>query len=356
MWLIPKSSRFSHFAPATVDSNSDYPAHWRTLCESLQWRSKHTHWRTWSQRLRKASWLSKLCGRICEPSRQKDFEDALISSLRATRASRSVPPASEKAKATTDTFGRILRESCGQLNLFGASSRTSPATCPLDSPQFTEAYEIWVTKLRQDCLQRQSAVRRTDGSDCLFWPTMSVYGQHNYKGVSEKSGDGLATAVKNWPTPNVPNRGPELSKKHRPKSGGIDLQSSVALWPTPATAEAGKISNQPNYGQVALSNHPAIRGTPRRPPLRKDRKGQPKADGLRRQDSPSMNGKSQELWGTPQASDTIEGKRTDPTSNQKCLNRDLKQMAIKGKLNPDWVEQLMGLAVGWTDLGFWGTE
>jgi hypothetical protein len=28
----------------------------------------------------------------------------------------------------------------------------------------------------------------------------------------------------------------------------------------------------------------------------------------------------------------------------------------RGKLNPDWVEQLMGLPVGWTDFGSWGTE
>ncbi len=26
------------------------------------------------------------------------------------------------------------------------------------------------------------------------------------------------------------------------------------------------------------------------------------------------------------------------------------------KLNPNWVEQLMGLPIGWTDLGYWGTE
>ena len=26
------------------------------------------------------------------------------------------------------------------------------------------------------------------------------------------------------------------------------------------------------------------------------------------------------------------------------------------KLNPNWVEQLMGLPIGWTDLGSWGME
>jgi len=120
-------------------------------------------------------------------------------------------------------------------------------------------------------------------------------------------------------------------------------------------------------------------------------------------------------WGTPQASDHIEGARTAPTSNQKCLGRDLNRMtwptprtgggsrpngkggrvlneevkiaagiwkrgekrsqqdpkksSTDGKsqessrLNPNWVEQLMGLPVGWTqistewiDSGSWATE
>jgi hypothetical protein len=108
----------------------------------------------------------------------------------------------------------------------------------------------------------------------------------------------------------------------------------------------------------------------------------------------------QKQWATPQASDHIEGRRTDLDSNQKCLGRDMKQWATprtgatestrpnnkggipladqakrqwatpkanemptgqnaqgglsltsqnnNGKLNPRWVETLMGLPVGWT--------
>ena len=112
---------------------------------------------------------------------------------------------------------------------------------------------------------------------------------------------------------------------------------------------------------------------------------------------------------TPQASDHIEGVRTGLESPQKCLGRDLKMLEEKQKkwptpaaheprlgyqnrnngkkgtqkslttiviesgladqenpnttgknqgqhLNPNWVEQLMGLPVGWTDLGSWEME
>ncbi len=41
---------------------------------------------------------------------------------------------------------------------------------------------------------------------------------------------------------------------------------------TPTAAEAGKISNQANYGQQGLSNHPAIVGHPEREKMEKSRR------------------------------------------------------------------------------------
>jgi hypothetical protein len=54
-------------------------------------------------------------------------------------------------------------------------------------------------------------------------------------------------------------------------------------------------------------------------------------------------------WATPQASDYVEGRRTDLDSNQKCLGRDMKKLNTNQsmRLNPRWVETLMGLPVGW---------
>ena len=69
----------------------------------------------------------------------------------------------------------------------------------------------------------------------------------------------------------------------------------------------GKVSNSPNFGQKALSNHPEIQGEPDREVRAKPVAGQP--DPEKR----STFGKSQ------------------------------------GLLNPAWVEQLMNFPVGWTD-------
>jgi hypothetical protein len=52
-------------------------------------------------------------------------------------------------------------------------------------------------------------------------------------------------------------------------------------------------------------------------------------------------------WATPQAKDHKSGHR-DPTIVQyKQLNVEVEAKA-SGKLNPRWVETLMGLPVGWT--------
>jgi hypothetical protein len=36
-----------------------------------------------------------------------------------------------------------------------------------------------------------------------YWPTPTVHGNNNVKGMTKNSGDGLATAVKRWPTPTA---------------------------------------------------------------------------------------------------------------------------------------------------------
>tara|TARA_R100001015_G_scaffold18289_1_gene11117 strand:- start:1388 stop:2221 length:834 start_codon:yes stop_codon:yes gene_type:complete len=111
------------------------------------------------------------------------------------------------------------------------------------------------------------------------WASPTVNGNYNRKGASEHSGDGIATQV-----------------------------SNVENWPTPTAAEGSKIGSQPNYGQVGLSNHPAIVGQPDRDKLKKDGKNPESPQG----EKPKKNNK---------------------------------------QLSPNWVEQLMGLPkVGWTQL------
>ena len=111
-------------------------------------------------------------------------------------------------------------------------------------------------------------------------------------------------------------------------------------WPTAQTADGGKIGNQANYGQVCLSNHPSIVGLPTRAPLEKFGRPAPA--------SRNSDGSRRESWATPQASEAemAEAGRTVKLRYQ--VEGAKIGRPTTAKLNPRWVEMLMGLPLGWT--------
>jgi hypothetical protein len=146
----------------------------------------------------------------------------------------------------------------------------------------------------------------------------------DWKGPQGRAMKGMAKdlpaqmELKQWATPNTLDhmalRSPEallrqatttragrtapanLREQVDPSSVEIYKQAS---WPTPTVMEAGKIGNQPNFGQLGLSNHPAIVGLP----------------------------------------DREKAVKSDSTAQQK--------QKITAKLSPRFVETLMGLPIGW---------
>jgi hypothetical protein len=105
-------------------------------------------------------------------------------------------------------------------------------------------------------------------------------------------------------------------------------------WPTPTKAEAGKISNQPNYGQIGLSNHPRIVGLPNRPKGKKDVAG---------------GTKTPQKWMTPQSRDWKGPSGRAYKGEAKDLPSQTRENK-RGQLNPSWVEWLMGWPIGSTAL------
>ena len=145
----------------------------------------------------------------------------------------------------------------------------------------------------------------------------------------------------NWVTPRTSGTSTRPNKT-TPRQGLTLIEQAreqEKMWRTPSVAEE---KNQNTSTQIYLQNQ--VGATPK-------------------------------AWATPQESDHIEGARTELTSNQKCLGRDMKEWGTStardhksgrgneereykeltpmvertqaGKLNPRWVETLMGLPVGW---------
>jgi hypothetical protein len=126
------------------------------------------------------------------------------------------------------------------------------------------------------------------------WPTPTVCGNYNRKGLSERSGDGLATAVMKRPTPRASEN--DQGRK--------------------ADAMMDGISSWKSHGRGATLTTAVKR------------------------------------WTTPTAHNVKEG--GFPAEYE----RNTPTLAAQdgGSLNPTWVEWLMGWPLGWTDLKLLATD
>jgi hypothetical protein len=65
------------------------------------------------------------------------------------------------------------------------------------------------------------------------WPTPTVHGNYNRKGLSKTSGDGLATAVTKWPTPTAHNaKETNAPSEHNRNTPTLTAQAGGSLNPT----------------------------------------------------------------------------------------------------------------------------
>jgi hypothetical protein len=311
MWIIPTNyPQSSVFAPDMVESSEDLALPGLNIEQSLMWRSKPSQLRTWSQRWKRDSWFQRLSGRILKPCQHSAFESELTCLLAVIPASRLAPLGYAKAQKTPDTSGHTSSDTSRQLDLFAASSKMLKDTSALDSEKSLQTWKALVTRLRGEYSARLKSARLIRESECTFWPTPTAQDNNQVKGNPEhpKRGTTLGGAVRQWPTPRTTDthqgRGVvEINGKlYRPSKalsegkliGGANLADSVKMFPTP-TANEDAAGTPSGKMQKMLGNDPAVRGT------------------------------TQAEWSA-------------------------------GALSADWVEGLMGLPAGWTDLGKWGSS
>lgn len=109
-------------------------------------------------------------------------------------------------KKITGTCGLSFRGWSKSLDHVGSLLRMCLESYPL--PPMTSA-RIWkasTTKSGYGILKLSLSVLHTGGHECSLWPTPTVNGNYNRKGLSKTSGDGLATVVRRLtllPTPTA---------------------------------------------------------------------------------------------------------------------------------------------------------
>lgn len=244
MWLLPSNHPlYSAYAQECVDSKEALSELSGQSMSLPSWRWKPSSLQTYLQAWKRVYWIPRLFGRMLKPSMHSHFEERYTSYLVDIPVSLSHKMESEKEVQIQDTFTLLYLKQSGLSNHQSASLKMLKDTLHADSMLFAKIYKAWVTVLKQEYIQRRKLAQATQEKD-----------------------------------------------------------SSSSLWPTPTAAEGGKIGNQANYGQVCLSNHPAIRGGVTREEKKKSRLN----DGQRVQEPTNTTGNNQ------------------------------------GPLNPAWVCQLMG--------------
>ena len=335
MWILPKQLHTSAYVLDTKESGLDLEAFCQTCERSLTWRGKDSLSRTWLQRWKRESWMQHLSSRTLRPSLTESFVDAWTSSLEDSRVSHSVLLESVKLLKTPDTSSPTSQTELESANLELFSLKTykesSVARQPTEnqfSSMSSEHWKDWVIEQRQEYSQRKKSAHLIRESESSSWPT---------------------TTTRDWK--DTMNTVPPCIGKTR----GLTLGNAVAKelqknWPT-ATARdwkgCGNATTRKD-GKHRIDNLEAV-----------IKYGHPDRD------NPSTNGKNQESWPTPNTSDR-HGANLPHDLGRGYLRCEVLPKSIKetdcktanrhGKLNPDWVEHLMGLPVGWTDLGSWETE
>ena len=306
MWIIPKT--LSRFVPDTEGLNLELDERAWILEQSAMLRSKPSSKQTWLRRLKKGGWITPLSTRILKPSLHQSFEEKYTESLEDIPVSPSVQRESEKEKKTQDTYGRISESTSGQLDLFGAFSRTSEVTSRWGYGESCPIWKKMVTERSGACSARRKRARLTNASDASSlggWATPQasdhVEGARTAKESNQKCLGRDLNQMENWPTPRAGNPG-----SRKPGTGGkILAEEAQKNWQTPSEGDAARRGSAEAWKQYEEEN----RTTQCR--LRNQIHAGPPA--------PEKSSTSGKNHGSP-------------------------------KLNPNWVEQLMGLEVGWTQL------
>jgi hypothetical protein len=418
MWILPKQLHTSAFVLDTKALGLDSEEFSQISEKSLTWRGKDSLSRTWLLRLKRVSWMQHLCSRTLKPSHTESFLDAWTSSLGDSRVSLSRLLENVKQQKTQDTSSLTSQKESENVNLelfsskmLQESSQPKPQTENQFSNMSSENWKAWVTEQRQEYSQRKKLAHLTREKESLSWATpntMDVLPARCPEKLAKAKKKGgcknLREEVMNWQTPTTMDieRTPEGMKKRKAYRESIGrkyvegcLTEQVKNWLTPRVLEVDEdyesyqkrmqeSGNPKNVGKknpanltMQVKNWPTARTSDAEggridtemteQGFKSKRHKSNQTFGAKLRDAVETHEEKGENWPTARARDYKDTPGCAPSKiGDVSLPRkvyglpDQQNNSTNGKsrgsLNPNWVEQLMGMPVGWTDLGSWETE
>ena len=328
MWILPKQLHTCHSVQVMTESESDLKEFYQTCEQSLMWRSKPSQSQTWFRRWRANSWMRHLSTRMLRPSHTKSFVEEWTSSQVASLVNPSVKLELEKELKTLDIYTHTSVEESKNVNQELFSSKTLKELSAVKQQtenQFStmclKTWKDWVTKQRQEYSLRVKSASLIKEKESLSWATPNTMDtlpartKEKLAQAKKKGGcKNLREKVMNFPTPSVSD----------PEGGS---QAHRVEWTSKGAKLRKKGKSNMTYGAKLRD---AVESFPT--PTARDWKDTPGTKTFRDMSLPKM------IYGCK------KGHQADQIKN----NTNGKNL----ELNPNWVEQLMGLPVGWTDLDF----
>jgi len=350
-WILPKQLHTLASALDTEALRLDSNEQSQICAQSLFVRSKPSQLRIWSAKWKRDSWTRHLSGRILKPSLGNRFADAWTSSLADILANPLARQESDKERTTRDISGHTSQGEFGFSNQDSASLRTSKDISAWGCPTSSKTWQEWVTERRGAYSARLNAERRTSESGCSSWPSPVASEvrqgfQDRSRGMKGSQESLTTVVVKTWATPSAREwKGHTITEAFPdgfnvtlsnqvhgqavPASSSTDGSRPGLSWPTPQTMDVLPVRPVETFAE---SNR-----------TRGGRKNRQALSNLREAiHSPVYQVKQ---WQTATVS-TGAHKQKDGSMTDK-LDQQVKNWS-NGKLNPRWVETLMGLPVGWT--------
>ena len=215
----------------------------------------------WHDRTMEPSRLSRF-GMMCERLMDDRSAVLLTSFVAGFRVRTSAQQEAVTASTASDpASGAKWPESSVRYDPASSSWKTAHCLWEEDLPWFSVTLPTWGMTRSGSVYRHPTAERPISGIGAGLWPTPTVCGNYNRKGASATSGDGLATAVtqRTWPTPNCIGFRSDgelaiLAKSAKDESEYLAMShracnsKRMRFWPT-ATATAHK-GWSPNHNRA----------------------------------------------------------------------------------------------------------
>jgi hypothetical protein len=247
-----------------------------------------------------------------------------------TPASHFPQPESASAQKTLATSGHTSPDQYELFDLDYASLKMSKATSPSDSERSLESWNKLVIQRRGEYSARLKSAHRIKESGSLSWPTVTA-NEDSYRigGESQQSKCLSAMARRgemdeNWSTPNCTD-----GKTGSTTTQGRSLVADIQLHGQAAPANPSTDGSRQGLWPTITAHTPDM-------------------------ESSGPNGNSGtylagavKSWATPRVGGEEKAETRLARGKDIGLHGQVGAMNNTAKLNPRWVETLMGLPVGW---------